>query len=466
MQTTLQISAAAMAATHRERFYSMFDTKGADDAIVVLRGATVGYRYDTDFELPFRQESLFWYLTGVSEPDYSAVFVPKTGEFHLFAPKRETSYAVWNGRIRSQEEIQELYRPDVLHLSDALQSVIDDLSPARIFTGTEGELKALGLTAPDGCAIDHRSVVDILTLCRLHKTEGELERMRFANKANSAAHEAVLRSVRPGAWEYQMKGVLEGTLMQRGLQFPAYNGIYASGTNSAILHYVVNNQQLNDGELFLIDSGYEFEGYGADLTRTWPVNGVFSDVQREMYTIVLEMQKKTIDATRPGAKMEDLHWLACRTLLEGLLEGGYVKGSLDDLMAQNIFALFFPHGLGHFLGLDVHDPGGYPKGVDRIDRPGVRFLRIRREMESGMALTIEPGLYMIPALLGPAFEDPTQSLFLNRSKLEPLLHFGGIRIEDNLVVNDSESGHENLTSLVKEIDEIEAIMKDAKGVRG
>ena len=133
------------------------------------------------------------------------------------------------------------------------------------------------------------------------------------------------------------------------------------------------------------------------------------------------------------------------------------------LMANNIFALFFPHGLGHFLGLDVHDPGGYPKGVDRIDRPGVRFLRIRREMEQGMVFTIEPGLYMIPALLGPAFENPEQSAFLHRDKLEPLLGFGGIRIEDNLVVNDSDAGHENLTSLVKEIDDIEAFMKDAKG---
>ncbi|MDR9446361.1 MAG: aminopeptidase P family protein [Balneolaceae bacterium] len=466
MQTSLKISAADMAATHRERFYSMFDLEGADNAIVVMRGGSVEHRYDTDFELPFRQESRFWYLTGVSEPDYSAIFVPKTGECHLFAPKREASYAVWNGRIRSQEDIQALYKPDALHYSDAMQSVIDELAPDRIFTGAEGDLAALGVGAPEGCEIDHRSVIDILTLCRLYKTEGELERLRFANKANCDAHHAVLRSVRPDAWEYQMKGVLEGTLMQRGLQFPAYNGIYASGTNSAILHYVVNNQQMGDGELFLIDSGYEFEGYGADLTRTWPVNGVFSDVQREMYSIVLEMQKRTIAATRPGVKMEDLHFLACRTLLEGLLEGGYVKGSVEDLMAQNIFALFFPHGLGHFLGLDVHDPGGYPKGVDRIDRPGVRFLRSRRELESGMVITIEPGFYMIPALLGPAFDDPTQSSFLNRSKLEPLLDFGGIRIEDNLVLNDSDMGHENMTSLVKEIDEIEAIMKDAKGVRG
>lgn len=463
MQTTLQIPAAAMAATHRQRFYEMFETEGAEDAIVVLRGATVGYRYDTDFELPFRQESRFWYLTGVSEPDYSAIFVPKTGEFHLFAPNRETSYAVWNGRIRSQEEIQELYQPDVLHLTSSLQSVVDELAPTRVFTTSKGDLDTLGVTLPKGCEVDHRSVIDILTLCRLHKSEGELERIRFANKANCLAHEAVLRAIKPGAWEYQMKGVLEGALLEQGLQFPAYNGIYASGTNSAILHYVVNNEQMKDGELFLIDSGYEFEGYGADLTRTWPINGVFSDVQREMYRIVLEMQKRTIEATRPGVKMEELHWLACRTLLEGLLDGGYVKGSLDDLMANNIFALFFPHGLGHFLGLDVHDPGGYPKGVDRIDRPGVRFLRIRREMEQGMVFTIEPGLYMIPALLGPAFENPEQSAFLHRDKLEPLLGFGGIRIEDNLVVNDSEAGHENLTSLVKEIDDIEAFMKDAKG---
>lgn len=154
--------------------------------------------------------------------------------------------------------------------------------------------------------------------------------------------------------------------------------------------------------------------------------------------------------------MEDLHILAAKIILEGLKEIGLLNGSVEDMMEKNIFALFFPHGLGHFIGLDTHDVGGYPKGVDRIDRPGIKYLRARRELEPGMVLTIEPGLYMIPALLKPAFEDSEQREYLNTEKLEKLLNFGGIRIEDNIMV--TENGYENFTDVPKEVSDLEKII--------
>jgi Xaa-Pro dipeptidase len=155
--------------------------------------------------------------------------------------------------------------------------------------------------------------------------------------------------------------------------------------------------------------------------------------------------------------MEDLHLNACRIILEGLKEVGVVEGGVDEMMEADVFALFFPHGLGHFLGLDTHDVGGYPKGVDRIDRPGIKYLRVRRELLPGMVITIEPGIYFIPALLKPALEDETKSAFLNAGKIEELLDFGGVRIEDNLII--TEEGYENLTDVPKEIREIEEVMK-------
>ena len=155
--------------------------------------------------------------------------------------------------------------------------------------------------------------------------------------------------------------------------------------------------------------------------------------------------------------MEDLHLDAARDILRGLREMDVVRGDVDDMMEQNVFALFFPHGLGHFLGMDTHDPGGYPKGVDRIQRPGIQYLRARRTLEPGMVITIEPGCYFIPALLNPAMEDPAVKPYLNASLLRTMLDFGGIRIEDDIAI--TEAGNENLTSVPKERAEIEAIIQ-------
>jgi Xaa-Pro dipeptidase len=245
--------------------------------------------------------------------------------------------------------------------------------------------------------------------------------------------------------------------IKNGLMQDAYNGIFGSGDNSAILHYIENNQQIKDGDLFLIDAGFECNGYASDFTRTYPANGEFTELQAEVYEAVLEAQKQVIKASVPGTKMEDLHVMAAKIMMQGLKDADIVKGDVDDLMKEDVFALFFPHGLGHFLGLDTHDVGGYPKGVNRIERPGIKYLRMRRSLQPGMVLTIEPGLYFIPALLKPALEDDKISSFLNKSKLENMFDFGGIRIEDNLII--TADGHENLTDVPKERDEIEKVMK-------
>jgi len=237
----------------------------------------------------------------------------------------------------------------------------------------------------------------------------------------------------------------------------AYNGIFASGINASILHYVVNNSKIKDGDLFLMDSGFECNGYASDYTRTFPANGKYTDIQKGIYNSVLAGMNKVLDTIKPGVKMEDLHLLAARTMMEGLKDLGIVKGNVDDMMNENIFALFFPHGLGHFLGLDTHDVGGYPKGVDRIDRPGIKFLRARRELLPGMVITIEPGIYFVPAVLKPAMQDPEKNKFLNTEKVESLLNFGGVRIEDDIIV--TEDGLENITNVPKEVAEIEALMK-------
>lgn len=442
------------ASLHRKKLYGLFeeDQKG----VVYLKGAELMYRYDTDYEFPFRQESNFWYLTGVDEPDYHLILNLKTHDYHLFAPKRDAQFAVWHGRIKPRSEIIEDYQPDHLHYENDLLTVLKDLDSDIVYCLNEEQAEFLE-DLDRGIKVDTESLTDAITYCRCIKTNWELNQLKEASRINSIAHREVLKALKPGMFEYEMKAVFDYHQIRHGLLQNAYTGIHASGPNSAILHYVENNRKMQDGDLYLIDAGYEVNGYSSDFSRTYPVNGKFSGEQAAIYQVVLEAHSSCIKAASPGVKMEDLHMLAARIILEGLRDFGIVKGEIDDLLKSDIFALFFPHGLGHFLGLDTHDVGGYPKGVERIDRPGLRFLRTRRELLPGMVVTIEPGLYFIPALLKPAFEDPEKEKFLNKEKIEKLLNFGGVRIEDNLIVTDK--GTENMTNVPKEIREIEDVMK-------
>jgi Xaa-Pro dipeptidase len=439
---------------HRKKLLSLFEEN--QDGVIYLKGADIMYRYGTDFEFPFRQESNFWYLTGVNEPEYHAVLDIKSGDYHLFAPERDAQFAVWHGKIKSNDQIQKEYEPDHLHRANDILSVLKKLSPSTVYCLDEEQAEFIeDLNREFNVETD--TLQDALTFCRCIKTDHELDLLRESARVNNIAHLEAMKALKPGMHEYEMKGVFDYHQTSNGLLQPAYTGIHAGGTNSAILHYVENRDKINDGDLYLIDAGYECEGYASDVTRTYPANGRFSGDQAAIYQIVLDALNKSIDNVKPGVKMEDLHMGASRIILHGLKELGVVKGDIDDMMENNIFALFFPHGLGHFLGLDTHDVGGYPQGVERIDRPGIKFLRVRRELMPGMVITIEPGIYFIPALLKPALENAEQAKYLNADKVESLLNFGGIRIEDNLII--TEDGYENLTDVPKEIKDIEEIMK-------
>jgi Xaa-Pro dipeptidase len=438
---------------HREKLFSLLDDE--EQAIVYMKGAELMYRYDTDYEFPFRQESNFWYLTGVNEPDFHLILDLKNQDYHLFAPERDAQYAVWHGIVKSKDDLREEYQPDYLHYENKLPQVMKELEPEKIYCVEEEQAEFIEKFERD-LPIDLDTLEDALTHCRVFKTGWELDQLREASRVNNIAHKAVLNALEPGKNEHEMKAVFDYHQIKNGLTQDAYNGIFASGKNSAILHYVENNRPINDGDLFLIDAGYEYNGYASDFTRTYPANGEFTPLQAEIYEAVLEAQKQVIEASKPDAKMEDLHILAARIMMQGLKDADIVNGAIDELMEKDIFALFFPHGLGHFIGLDTHDVGGYPKGVDRIDRPGIKYLRTRRTLQPGMVLTIEPGLYFVPALLKPALEDEEKSQFLNESKLKDMMDFGGIRIEDNLIITDD--GYENMTDVPKERAAIENAM--------
>lgn len=438
---------------HREKLFSLFDEE--QNAIVYMKGAELMYRYDSDYEFPFRQESNFWYVTGANEPDFHLILDLENQDYHLFVPRHDAQYAVWHGRVKTKEQYQDEYQPDHLHYEGMLPQVLRGLDPDKIYCVDEGQAQFIE-------EFDRKTPIDLdilpeaITHCRVFKTGWEQDQMREAARVNNIAHRSVLEALKPGKYEYELKAVFDYHQIENGLMQDAYNGIFAGGENSAILHYVENNRQIKDGDLFLIDAGFEFNGYASDFTRTYPANGSFTSVQSTIYEAVLEAQKQVIEAAKPDVKMEDLHVLAARVMMQGLKDAGIVSGEVDDLMKEDVFALFFPHGLGHFLGLDTHDVGGYPKGVDRIERPGIKYLRMRRTLQPGMVLTIEPGLYFVPALLKPALEDDKISRFLNESRVKEMMDFGGVRIEDNLII--TEDGYENLTDVPKERSDIERIM--------
>lgn len=438
---------------HRKKLFSLLDDE--ESAIVYMKGAELMYRNDTDYEFPFRQESNFWYLTGVNEPDFHLILDLKKQEYHLFAPERDAQYAVWHGIVKSKDQLQEEYQPDHLHYENKLPEVMKELDPEKIYCLDQVQAEFIEKFERE-LPIDLDTLEDALTHCRVFKTGWELDQMRESARVNNIAHKAVLEALEPGKYEHEMKAVFDYHQIKNGLMQDAYNGIFAAGKNSAILHYVENNRQIKEGDLFLIDAGYEYNGYASDFTRTYPASGEFTSMQATIYEAVLEAQKQVIETAEPDVKMEDLHILAARVMMQGLKDADIVEGSIDDLMEKDIFALFFPHGLGHFIGLDTHDVGGYPKGVERIERPGIKYLRMRRTLQPSMVLTVEPGLYFVPALLKPALEDDEASKFLNESKLTDMMDFGGVRIEDNLII--TEDGYENMTDVPKERADIEKVM--------
>ncbi len=291
------------------------------------------------------------------------------------------------------------------------------------------------------------SLVDVTPLLddmRLVKDEHELAVMRRAASISAEAHRRAMAACRPGMHEYELEAELLYTFRRRGAQSPAYGSIVAAGANACVLHYPAGNAILRDGDLVLIDAACELDGYASDITRTFPVNGRFSQAQRELYEIVLAAQQAAVDATRAGVNFEAPHEAAVRVLAQGLLDTGIIArgkfSSVEDVIAERAYARFFMHRTGHWIGMDVHDCGDYRERDAARDEQGALPWRTLR---ASMALTIEPGLYVRAA-------DDVPERYWNI----------GIRIEDDAIV--TENGCELITRDVPvHAEDIEALMREA-----
>ncbi|HEX6929805.1 MAG TPA: Xaa-Pro aminopeptidase [Gammaproteobacteria bacterium] len=391
-----------------------------DDGIAIIASAPERIR-NRDTHYPFRQDSDFWYLTGFPEPDAVAVLVPgrEAAEYILFSRERDPEKETWHGRRAGQEGAMERYGADdafpIDDIDEILPGLMENRERVHYTMGAHpdfdqrviGWVKRLREQLKSEARTPHEfvSLDPFLHDLRLYKSTAELKSMRRAARISVAAHERGMRAVKPGMMEWEIEAELLHEFRRNG-GTPAYPSIVGGGANGCILHYVENDRVLNDGELLLVDAGCEFENYASDVTRTYPVNGKFSPEQRALYDIVLDAQLAAIEKARPGAHWNETHEAAVKVITRGLAKLGILEGRVSQLVENGAYRPFYMHKTGHWLGLDVHDVGDYKVGEKW------------RELEPGMVMTVEPGIY-IPAGM-PGVDRKWWDI--------------GIRIEDDVLV--------------------------------
>ncbi|XP_005178242.1 xaa-Pro dipeptidase [Musca domestica] len=439
-------------------------------SFVLLEGGKDVSFNDTDVNYLFRQESYFQYLFGVKEPDCFGALNVDSGESILFVPRLPEEYATWMGRLFTLEEFKSMYEVDRVLYVDELPAFFEKAAPKLILT-LSGVNSDSGLRSKpasfDGiekyvvnCDLLH----PILAECRVIKTPEEIEVLHYVAMVSSDAHIKVMQFMRPGRTEYEGEAVfLHHAYAVGGCRHTSYTCICGSGTNSAILHYghaaAPNDKAVRDGDMCLFDMGANYCGYAADITCSFPANGKFTEDQKFIYNAVLDARNAVLKEAREGVSWVDMHRLSCRVMLQRLKEGGMLQGDVDEMLAAGLAGTFQPHGLGHLIGLDVHDVGGYlPGQPERPTEPWLSKLRFARDLKAGMYVTVEPGCYFIDILMDKALADPNLNKFIVKDVFERFRTFGGVRIEDDVLI--TKTGNVNFASVPRTVEEIEKCMAE------
>lgn len=420
------------------------------NSIAIIPAAHEARRsYDTEFK--FRQDSDFWYLTGFPEPDAIAVIDPRAKKpYTLYVRPRDPEMETWFGRRQGVDGAVKNYGADRAHpikkfatdlvrLLDGHDKLyyrfgVDEKLDLQILAYLSGQrVRRLKTPYPPHTIIDPTPIIGDM---RLHKSEKEIALMQKAADIAGEAHILAMKKVKPGMNEFQIESLMESYMRDKGASGVAYNSIIGGGDNATILHYVENNMPLKDGDLILIDAGAEYEGYASDITRTFPINGKYTKAQRDVYDVVLDVQLQCVEFTKTGNTVKGRQEFSIELLTEGMKKLGLLKGKTKELIKKKAYMKYYMHGVGHYLGLDVHDAGRY--FTDQTAKNSKPFA-------PGMVLTVEPGLYIPPD-----------------DKSAPARYRGiGIRIEDDVLV--TEDGNLNLTANVpKNAEEIEHLMHNGK----
>jgi Xaa-Pro aminopeptidase len=419
------------------------------DGILILPSSPILFS-SRDTEHRYRPDSELFYLTGCTDPQVVAILQREGGgdQFILFVPQRDPKTELWSGPRMGPEEAKEQFAADAVFPLDELEERLPKLlgNPRRIFFrfGVHTLLERLVVEALRTArsrgtrkGIGPRAVEDpgrLLDGLRLRKDAEEVTKIRQATALTVAAFRDALAGTRVGMGEWEVESLLESAFRRGGARGPAFPTIVGSGGNACTLHYSENQHTIDKGELVLLDGGAEFDLYAGDVTRTFPAGGHFHESQRAVYDVVLRAHQAALGAVRPGNTVAQLHQAAVLHLTEGLLELGVLDGGVEELIQKKAYEPFFPHQTSHWLGLDVHDVGDYAIGDESL------------QLEQGMVLTVEPGLYF------PSKSGETSSPFSGI----------GVRIEDDILV--TEDGAENLTeALPVSPEELQALVGSAWG---
>ncbi len=420
---------------------TVLDRLGEDEAVLLFGSPTHLRNGDSDYR--YRPDSDVYWLTGWEDPQV-AIFLRNGDEpLTMFVQARDPTREVWDGFRPGPEGAKTDFGADaafeIAEIEKELARLLQGVSKLHYGFARDGDNDAMlmtcirkaaraarrnGLSSPETFYAPSLLLHEI----RLLKNEAELTLMRDAARISGLAHLGAMKLTRPGMHEYQIEAALESCFRVNGSTGPGYTSIVAGGANATVLHYVRNRDPLVDGDLLLVDAGCEVAYYTADITRTWPINGRFTEPQRQVYEGVLRAQLAAIDAVKPGNTLNDVHNAAVRVLTQTMVAVGLLEGEVDDLISDESFKKYYMHGTSHWLGLDVHDVGVY--GRDGETRPLV----------PGMVLSVEPGLY-----IAAGDTDAPEAL-----------RGIGVRIEDDVLV--TAAGHEVLTDAVpKSVADLEAI---------
>jgi Xaa-Pro aminopeptidase len=425
--------------SRRQKLFKHMD----ENSLLILSGATEKVRND-DVHYEFRQDSNFWYLTGLEEPDAIMIMLKKDStKYILFLQQKKIEEEVWNGYKIGTEKAKKYFLADESFENNQLDKLSElilscekiyyNLGSSKkidemIFEGIENLRKTKSRTGiPNPLIMDPTILIDSM---RLIKSKNEISMIKTAIDITSNGFTEAIKCTAYGKYEFEIQEMLEKEFRLSGAKRNGYPSIVASGKNSCILHYISNNEKLKKDSLLLIDAGSEWDYYSADVTRTWPVNGKFSSEEKDIYQIVLEANINAIEECKIGNSINDPHKKALNTMIEGLRHLNIISESVEEIIEKKLYVPFYMHSTSHWLGLDVHDAGKYKDRDDNFT-----------QFEEGMILTIEPGLY---------FGDMAQNITEKYKNI-------GIRIEDDILI--TESGPKNMTKKIpKEIEDLETMI--------
>ncbi|GMI14793.1 hypothetical protein TrLO_g4342 [Triparma laevis f. longispina] len=472
----------SMHVENRDRLVKGMKEAGVSTGTILLRGGTASERDDTDHENLFRQESYFHYLFGVREPGFWGSIDISTGDATLYCPRLPEEYAVWMGKISTCLEFKIKYEVQTVKYSDNLESSLrTSVKPIFVNKGKNSDSGStynppvLDVLKEVDC--DEVKLFPVLCDCRVFKSEKELALMAHVSKLTSLSHVHVMRSVTPGMMEYQLEANFSHfSYYNYGCRNMGYTAICACGPNPAVLHYghagAPNDRVIREEDMLLLDMGAEYHCYGSDITCSYPANGKFTERQRKVYEGVLNAQRAVFEICKPGTSWVDCHKAAEKEVIKALIDLKVLREvegyTLEDMVEMRLGGVFMPHGLGHHIGIDTHDVGGYLEGgkskeenyPNRLKGAGLKSLRNLRILEEHQCLTVEPGCYFIDYTIDKAIADNDLGKFIDVEVVAEFRGTGGVRLEDVIAI--TADGFENYTLAPRGIEEVEAVMGGAK----